>query len=155
MSRIPETVAALLMEMCPRVPSVNLLAAHEETGDMALQLEDDIDITLSWNEDMNHLVLTAELGQPKEFHAADAHRMALAYNALWRETGGARVACVDGDGTLALLFELPADGLTAPQLQYTVEQMAEVAQQWARFMAQASDDAPELSAAPLSLMLRA
>ena len=125
---------------------------------MALELEDNVEIMLSWNEDVNHLVLTAELGQPKEFHAADAHRMALAYNALWHETGGARVACVDVDGTLALLFELPADGLMVPQLQYTVERMAAVTRQWTRFMAQASDgggEAMELSRAPLSLMLRA
>jgi hypothetical protein len=155
MNRIPDTVTALLMEMCPQAASVDLLAADEETGDMALQLEGDIGIALSWNEDTNHVVLTTELGQPKEFQVAEAHRMALAYNALWRETGGARVACVDPDGTLALLFDLLADGLTAQQLQYTVEQMAEVAQQWGLFMAQAGDDAPELPVASSSLMLKA
>ena len=29
---------------------------------MALELEDDVEIMLSWNEDMNHLVLTAPGG---------------------------------------------------------------------------------------------
>jgi len=154
MSRIPDTVAALVMEMCPLAPSVNLLAVDEETGDMTLQLEGDMEIALSWNEHTSHLVLTAELGQPKQFHVAHAHRMALAYNALWRETGGARVACVDGAGMLALLFDLPVDGLAAQGLQCTVEQMAAVAGQWILFMAQANEDAPQLSTAPASLMLR-
>lgn len=155
MNAIPDPIAALLVQMCPEVPSVELLAANQETAEMAIRFEGGREILLSWDGDSGRLVLAAALGTPKDFHVAEANRVALAYNGLWRESGGARVAAVDEQGSLALLFDLPGEGLTTRQLGYTVEQMATVTGQWIGFLEQARDDARELLAAPLSLMLRA
>lgn len=64
---------------------------------------------LEWFKDGARLVLTATLGMPPAQGEVAALKLALAYNALWRDNGDLRLARDGDDGELLLIGELGAD----------------------------------------------
>ena len=62
-----------------------------EGGDYAVRF-DDVDVFVEWDAASARLVLSVEVATPPASRAASIYEALLAYNSLWRETGGLRLA---------------------------------------------------------------
>ena len=63
-----------------------------------------------WSAERRIVVLSADLGAPREESRARFHELALRYNDAWTESGGLRLA-LDGAGAATLLLDwVPARG---------------------------------------------
>ena len=95
------------------------------------------------------LLLSMELGEPEPGAAADWHRVLLQYNALWRQTGGVRMAL---SGTVVVqALELAVPGLTLPVLADALSGLRTHAVLWRALLASDGPAGPPGGDAPLDL----
>jgi len=83
-------------------------------------------------DDRGRLTLTLDVGRCLEAKRAAAYEALLTYNALWRETGGIRMALADG--SVLQLFTATAAGLTVEALAAIVESFVEKALVWRDYL---------------------
>lgn len=78
------------------------------------------------------LTLSVGLGTVPESRATQIYAAFMAYNMLWRETGG--VIAGAADGRASLIVHLPLDRMDAATLTIAVENLAQKATHWADYV---------------------
>ena len=90
-------------------------------------VDEDIPVLLEWDGEPTRLVASVDLGETHEGDRPQLYEFLLSYNALWRETGGARVS-VGGASALATLhFDIPESHFNVPHLLTVIVNLTDVA----------------------------
>jgi hypothetical protein len=85
------------------------------------------------------LVLSADVGVPPEDRQAEVRGAALSYNALWRETGGARFVQAGETGELTLLRQFSAAAVAGDAFPAEFAQFLMSAIWWNTYAAMPAD----------------
>src|SRR5690606_28717570 len=89
-----------------------------------------------WFDEPVRLVFSAELGMPAAERRQDVLQALMAYNALWRQTGGVRAGLAGEDEEqLLLFFEWHPGAMDVDQLPGAIERFADLAVWWADHVA--------------------
>jgi len=155
MISVPADLAALFESLGPRTDAIDWVSFDDEAAAWTVVFDDGTAVLLEWDEPLERLVVQSSLGRPAD-HARDAvHRSVLAYNAMWRTHGGARIGMVDAEGELALLLDVPGRALSLEQLQRVLAAVRSAATAWARCVADPGDNpTPQAGTAEASLDAR-
>jgi len=140
MKDIPSYAQALMADLGPQTQAVDSVGFDGELGAWCVGFENESMLLLEWFGEQESFLLHAELGAPPAQGQLAAFQAALAYNAMWRENGGAHIGMVGGGGELALMLALPARSLTLAQLQQVLLGMASLAEHWRQGIAQSGSD---------------
>jgi hypothetical protein len=154
MIEIPSHITALFEDLGPRTDAIDVIAFDVEAAAWRAVFDDDTELVVEWDAECSRLMVQASLGRPSEVGLLRAYEAALAYNALWRENGNARIARVGNDGELVLMFEVPAAELAVDTLQLALSSVRSVAQVWTRLIANAGNSDEERSSATAPLPLQ-
>jgi len=130
MSRIDE-IQQLMESLGPASPAVSQVT---QVGDdvWAVGLADDGLVYLEWDPERDRLVLTSNVGRPRDSDREKLYEAMLGYNALWRDTGGVQMAVAAGEALQS--YALAAAGLELDVLQATLEDFAGKARIWKNLM---------------------
>jgi len=130
MSRIDE-IQQLMESLGPASPAVSQVT---QVGDdvWAVGLADDGLVYLEWDPERDRLVLTSNVGRPRDSDREKLYEAMLGYNALWRDTGGVQMAVAAGEALQS--YALAAAGLELDVLQATLEDFAGKARIWKDLM---------------------
>ncbi len=90
-----------------------------------------------------HLTVSTDVGTPAQGRHDAVRGAALSYNALWRETGGARIVQAGGSGELTLLRQFGADEVHAPEFPAAVGHFIAVGIWWHAYVTDESGDVPQ------------
>lgn len=134
----------LLTQASERLPQITQLA---EAGEAAWFLEFDgggEGLLIEWISERSCLVLSTDLGVPPAEGEIAALKLALSYNALWRDIGDLRIARDGADGELMLIGELGPDEAEPDTFNAALLQFDALRRWWTAAIASAS----EASAAP-------
>jgi hypothetical protein len=123
-------VQELMEQLGPQSPELGHVTQVADTA-WYVGMEERMDILLELDADGAQLVLTAPLGQVAP-DATSLQEMFLGYNALWRDTGGVRLAVADGEAMQLLAVE--ASGLDVATLRRILDNFAEKARVWQRMV---------------------
>lgn len=140
MKDVPVYAQALMRALGPQTESIDWVGFDGEQGTWAICFDDQAMVLLEWFAEQESFLLCAGLGLPPADGELAAYKAVLAYNALWRENGGAHIGMLGADGELALMLALPARSLTQAQLQQVVLGLAALAERWRLGIAQAQTD---------------
>jgi len=153
MIEIPTHITALFEDLGPRTDAIDVIAFDAEAAAWRVVFDDDAELLVEWDAECTRLMVQASLGRPSEMGVLRAYEAALAYNAVWRENGNARIGRVDNDGELALMFEVPATELAVDTLQLALLSVRSVAHAWTRWIANPGghDEVPSPAGAPVPL----
>lgn len=152
MTSIPTELAALFEALGPQTDAIDMVLVDDENEVWTVVLDDEVVVLFEWNEELERLVVMSRLGRPAEHAMIKVYQAALAYNASWHLHGGARVGMVDTDGELAMMIDLPTQGLALEQLQRALLGMRTVAIAWTRILADPADSAA-VAALPAGMLL--
>lgn len=135
MASIPIGLAALFEAIGPQTDAIDWVSFDVDSASWTVRFDDDAVLLLAWDGELEHLMVQSLLGRPAEHAMVAVYQAVLAYNASWQDNGGARIGMVDADGELALMFDVPAHGLTLEQLQRVLLGVRSVAAAWVRCVA--------------------
>jgi hypothetical protein len=111
-------------------------------------LDDDHIIEVELDDSRNVFVLSMSIGQPSPENQVDIYKTLLQTNALWRDTGGIRMAMEGGDeGDLLLMFDVPLPGLDVDSWGLRLHDFVNAALGWRQVVTKTSatpDEAPEM-----------
>lgn len=128
--------------------------AQVEDDAWAIEWADGAQMLIEWADEPPRLVLSSDLGSAPSASKSLVQTAALSYNALWRDTGGTRLAQAGDTGELILIHDLAVDDLKPGPLGDQLSQFAAVATWWSTFVshpATADDGALPQFPAPLFL----
>src|SRR5262245_25215765 len=127
MSRRSEVKDLLEQKLGPATPEVsNVTQITDDTwavGHLGNTL-----ILVQLDSDDEQLVLSAGLGRPQDGARAHLYDALLAYNALWRDTGGVTMGLVDGQ--VVQVYGLDAAQVDLPTLATALQNFAVRASTW-------------------------
>jgi hypothetical protein len=131
MSRTQE-IQLLMEQLGPSHPNVsNVTQVSGNTW--AVGFDTDTIVMLELDNEERNLVLMAEIGQPNgSGDRGKICEMLLTYNALWRETGGVKMAMAGGEAMQ--LYSMDAAEVTMASLRTVLENFVEKAKVWRRFV---------------------
>jgi hypothetical protein len=132
-----ETIRQLLIELGQGSDTIDGI---QETGDgeWAMLVDETRRFDLDHDAARGVLVVGTDVGRPAEGREREAYEALLSYNALWAQTGGARMA-LGGTGGDVLL-------LTWGRLDAVLANLREVADAWRELLA--GSDAPPQAGQP-------
>ncbi|MEO5670413.1 MAG: type III secretion system chaperone [Ramlibacter sp.] len=104
-----------------------------------VEVEGEVPCLAELEPDRANLTFSADVGTPAEDRQNEARGAALSYNALWRETGGARVAQAGAGGELILVRQFAANIVDDPEFSASVEHFIRVAGWWKAFVSHAGE----------------
>ena len=148
MDTIPNRTLALFTELGAQTDSIDSISIEEEAQTWTVGFDDDSALLVEWDGAPERFMIHALLGTPPDQGTVNVYRAVLAYNALWRENGGARIGLADAEGELMLMVELAAEDLSLEQLQRVLLNVKSVAGIWSRFVTDPREDDPELPTIP-------
>lgn len=94
-------------------------------------LDDDHIIEVELDDSRNVFVLSMDIGQPARGNETEIYKTLLQINALWRDTGGIRMAMEGGDeGQLVLMFDVPLQGLDVDSWGLRLHNFVDAALGW-------------------------
>jgi hypothetical protein len=107
-------IRLLLEQLGPANPDVSHVTQIADRS-WVVGWGEDADILLELDEAASRVVLTMTLGSAREADRERLYEMFLGYNAIWRDTGGVRIAVVEGQAIQVLAMHAQALDLeTAP-----------------------------------------
>lgn len=127
---VPTYAQDLMAALGPQTETIEWVGFDGEHAAWAVAFDNQSAVLLDWFGEQESFILQAGLGAPPTDGQVAAYQAVLAYNALWRENGGARIAMVGASGELALMLELPARALTLDQLQRVLLGLKSAAERW-------------------------
>lgn len=152
MANIPSYALDLMTALGPQTDGVDWVAFDSEAASWWIGFDNQSSVLLEWFDEQESFVLNAPLGAPPPEARLQAYQAVLAYNALWRDNGGARIGLADAHGGLSFMVDLPARSLTLDQLQQVVLGVQSQAEQWSRCVANPGEaEGSERSALPSPL----
>ena len=101
------------------------------------------------------LRLATALGQPEPEQEDAVFKLMLQINALWRETGGLRLALEDASPAICQLYDLALAGLEIEGLVLRMSNFIDVADHWREVIAASAAPLPEPRYAPNPFLNRA
>jgi hypothetical protein len=146
MSRIDE-IQQLMEALGPASPAVSHVTQVEEDI-WAVGLAEDSVVFLELDPDQDRLVLTSNVGKPRDSDREKLYEAMLGYNALWRDTGGVQMAVAAGDAMQT--YALAAAGLQLDLLQATLEDFAGKARIWRTLMQNGLSQGGDVQRAPMA-----
>ena len=87
----------------------------------------------------DRLFLTGDAGVPEPAARLVCYELLLAYNAMWRQTGGVRMAVNGEDGAVLQIADIAAEGLDATTLARVVENFVGKLGEWMEIIAMDPD----------------
>lgn len=146
-------LGVLLTEAAPLTPGLGALV-ERKAGGFYLAFDDGTEMLVEQDASTGRRVATVALGQPPLVGRADVFSKMLAYNALWRETGGAWIALDGLDGELVLMMDI-AGAEQPAALAGLLGNLVVVAGGWRAFLArQEPAKRPSAMATPSDVVLR-
>ena len=130
---MPESFAQLdqlLIEACALGGFSELARAADEQPMWWLAVDENQSVIAEWNETIQRLMLTADVGEVPEKRLETALQEALSFNLIWQETGGARLALMPKEDRLRLMVDLHATNLSSEQVADAVINLLQTAQNW-------------------------
>lgn len=128
-----ETITTWLTELGPLLPAAEIRQAAPDQWFIVYDEFLIIDVELL--PDAAKLVLSADLGHPLVGEENATYTLLLQVNALWRETGGLRMALDAGDGELTQVYDIALADLDRDGLELRVQNFAAAARGWREVIA--------------------
>jgi hypothetical protein len=138
-----ETIAAWLTELGPILPAAEIRQAAPDQW--FIVYDEFLIIDIEFLPDAAKLVLSTDLGRALVGEENATYTLLLQVNALWRETGGLRMALDAGDGELSQVYDIALAGLDRDGLELRVQNFAAAARGWREVIATksaAKEDSP-------------
>lgn len=149
MANIPSYALDLMTALGPQTDSVDWVAFDSDAASWWIGFDNQSAVLLEWFDEQESFVLNAPLGTPPPEGRLKAYQAVLAYNALWRDNGGARIGLADAQGGLSFMVDLPARALTLDQLQQVLLGVQSQAALWSQCVANPGEaESPDRSALP-------
>lgn len=108
-----------------------------------IEFEDGPICLVEWNTESAQLALSADLGVPPDERQREVQSAALSYNALWRQTGGMRVAQAGDSGELILFQELDEETTHGDALVTALDHFGSISQWWNAYVTLEFDGAAD------------
>ncbi len=144
MDELPD-VNNLMKEIGPWLDAAQIDQLSE--GLWNILLDDDHVIEVELDDERNVFVLSMDIGRPTHENETEIYKTLLQTNALWRDTGGIRMAMEGGDeGQLLLMFDIPLQGLDVDSWGLRLHNFANAALGWRQVVTKVSmtpDEAPD------------
>jgi hypothetical protein len=147
MSRIDE-IQKLMESLGPASPAVTHVTQVGEDV-WAVGLAEEGVVFLELDADRDRLVLTSNVGRPRDSDREKLYEAMLGYNALWRDTGGVQMAVAAGEALQS--YALAAEGLELDLLQATLEDFAGKARIWKNVMQNGVGQGGDARLAPMGV----
>ena len=152
----PTSVAAtsrLLAELGQRLNAPEL--QEHRPGLWTIVLADGQRVDVEHDGGNARLRLATALGQPEPEQEDAVFKLMLQINALWRETGGLRLALEDASPAICQLYDLALAGLEIEGLVLRMSNFIDVADHWREVIAASAAPLPEPRYAPNPFLNRA
>ena len=146
MSRIDE-IQQLMEALGPASTGVSHVTQMGEDV-WAVGLVEDSVVYLELDLGQDRLVLTSNVGKPRESDREKLYEAMLGYNALWRDTGGVLMAVAAGEAMQT--YAMAAAGLELDVLQATLEDFAGKARIWKTLMQNGVSQGGDVPLAPMA-----
>lgn len=124
-----EEIATLMEALGPHDDEIETITRNGET-DWAVAFDADTILLLTYQAKQDKLVLSMTLATPPEGQRLAAYEAMLAYNLLWEETGGVKMALAGAHGPIVQLFELCTCALDLESLDTVLVNFALKARMW-------------------------
>jgi hypothetical protein len=123
-----ETLTTWLTQLGPLLSAaeVRQAAPHQ----WFIVYDESLIIDVEYASDDAKLVLSADLGRALPGEEGATYQLLLQVNALWRETGGLRMALDAGDGELSQAYDIALGGLDLDGLERRVRNFESAARGW-------------------------
>ena len=128
-------VQALMSEVGPAADLAEVLEFDDQNL-WTLEYGAELLVEAVYDETLNRLVLSAEIGQPRGENRSGLYETLLQFNYLWEQTGGVRLALDGTGGNVVQLFELSAVELDLATLLSVLANFVENIDTWRQIIAQ-------------------
>lgn len=125
-----EKLDQLLVEVAELGNFAELTRAADEQPMWWLAEEEGESVVAEWDEGLQRMMLSTEVGVAPEKNYVDALKQALYYNLVWQQTGGARMALMPEDDTLRLMIDLPVEHLEGIRVATVANNLLQAARDW-------------------------
>jgi hypothetical protein len=143
MTTTVDQIQQLMQELGPSLPDIDAVVQTEEPS-WAVQFSDETVLIIEPSEEPPRMVFSAELGSASDDLQLPIYETLLCYNLLWRETGGVKIGLAGPKGALILSSELCLEGLTLMNLQEAINNFANIARSWSKYVVGEAQSAPAL-----------
>lgn len=120
----------LLIEVAELGSFAELARAADEQPMWWLAEEEGQSVIVEWDEALQRMMLSTEIGIVPEKAYVDSLKQALYYNLVWQQTGGARMALMPEDDGLRLMIDLPAEHLDGARVATVASNLLQAAKDW-------------------------
>lgn len=110
-----ELVSDLMVEVGPILELRGIVEINGE-AQWVLDVDGELAVVAEYFEADDRLFFTADAGVPDPSARLVCYELLLAYNAMWRQTGGVRMAVNGEDGAVLQIADIAVDGLDAAKL---------------------------------------
>ena len=129
-----ERLQTLMSEIGPLIDGIE--AIDQEDDDFWLfALGDNVVLQIQHDEEARKLVFSTELGTPPTERRLEAYEALLAFNYLWLETGGVRMAIESPGGEVTQVMDLFTLDLDISTLATVIQNFREKAIHWRGYLA--------------------
>jgi hypothetical protein len=144
-------VQGLLVQAAERLREISLIAEDVEGCAWRIEFNQGEGLVMEWCADDGRLVLSADLGFPPPDGEMEALRMALSYNAQWRDIGDLRIARNGDAGELILVGELGPEESSPDAFNAALKHFEALRAWWSEAIANCGEQQPSSAAPPNSL----
>jgi hypothetical protein len=145
-------LSAQLLAAAPLTPGLGAVV-QGDPSEFLLQFEDGTEMRVESDPATGRAVVAVLLGQPSARTLVETLSAMLAYNAVWRTTGGAWIAREGPEGPLLLLADLEESD-EPESLAILLGNLVTIGEGWRTFMARDGQAEPPLFAMPSAAMIR-
>ena len=124
-----ERVRQVLTEVGPLL-ELEAVTEGEDSTTWLLAIDEQTVVFVELDEANDRLMLSTPLGEPPEARRAELLETLLAYNSLWTQTGGVRMALDAPGGSVAQMFELAVGDLDASRFAAIFVQFVDISAGW-------------------------
>ena len=129
--RMPDypVIHQIIVQSCDLLDVVEVTERTDETS-WCFVVSDEMIVEAIFDEESDRLVLSTNLGAVALENKDRLLPLLLAYNAMWRETGGGKMAMTPGSFEVEFLFDLVASTLDASTFCTVFDHFVAVAADW-------------------------
>lgn len=124
-----ETVRRLLSDAAERSAIIDSVM-EDEGARFEIALTDDRTILAEFDPASLRLMLAVEIGRPVADRRSELLELLMSFNALWRETGGARIASGGRDEPFLLMIDVFVLAFDAGRIAELIDTLAARATAW-------------------------
>ena len=129
-----EHVRALMSEIGPIMEFSSVLKVEDEDR-WVLNLDGANVIVAEYFAEDDRLFLTSDAGVPPPEARLACYELLLAYNSMWRDSGGMRMALDREDGSVLQICDVAGAGLNGEALRLVLENFIRQLGDWMQFVA--------------------